>query len=109
MKMKSGLPKTCRHPVEVVLTPSHLPNKKYDARIGGKTVSFGARGMSDFTLHKDLLRKQRYLSRHSKRETWTKEWLTTSGFWSRWLLWNLPTLHKSTENMQKRFCLRITS
>ena len=38
--------------MEVVLTKSKKPDKKYDARINGtKTVSFGERGASDFTQH----------------------------------------------------------
>ena len=39
--------------MEVVLTKSKKPDKKYDARIdGSKTVSFGQKGASDFTKHK---------------------------------------------------------
>ena len=39
-----------------------------EASDAGKTVHFGAAGMSDFTLHGDEERKQRYLQRHSKNE-----------------------------------------
>ena len=39
--------------MEVVLTKSKKPDKKYDARIdGSKTVSLGQKGASDFTKHK---------------------------------------------------------
>ena len=34
---------------EVVLKKSSNPNKKYDAYVEGKKVSFGATGYSDFT------------------------------------------------------------
>jgi hypothetical protein len=67
------------------------------------TVHFGAKGYQDFTQHNDETRKQRYLSRHKKREDWTDP--LTAGFWSRWVLWNLPTLKDSIENTVKRFNL----
>ena len=39
--------------MEVVLTKSEKPDKKYSARIdGSKTVNFGQKGASDFTKHK---------------------------------------------------------
>ena len=45
---------------EIVISKSSNKNKKYDARIDGrKTISFGAAGMSDYTIHKDDERKQR--------------------------------------------------
>ncbi len=47
--------------------------------------------MSDFTIHKDEQRKQRYIDRHKTNENWLKSGIDTPGFWSRWLLWNLPT------------------
>ena len=44
---------------EVVIQKSSNPNKKYDAVIDGKKkVSFGAKGYSDFTKHKDEERKE---------------------------------------------------
>jgi hypothetical protein len=36
-------------------------------------------------------RKQRYINRHKNNETWSKSGTDTAEFWSRWLLWNLPT------------------
>ena len=86
----------------VVITPSHLKQKKYDAVVNGtKTIPFGAKGMSDFTIHKDEARKQRYINRHRKNEDWTNP--LTAGFYSRWVLWHLPTLKESVEDMNKRF------
>ena len=50
--------------MEVVLTKSEKPSKKYDARIdGSKTVSFGQKGASDFTKHKNSDRTDRYIDR----------------------------------------------
>ena len=60
--------------MEVVITKSKKPDKKYDARIDGtKTVSFGQKGASDFTKHKNTDRKERYIDRHKAREDWTNQ------------------------------------
>lgn len=69
----------------------------------GHKVNFGASGYEDFTIHKDPERKQRYIIRHQKRENWDKSGINTAGFWSRWLLWNLPTIKDSYKDIQKRF------
>jgi hypothetical protein len=75
---------------------------EYDGRV--KTVKFGAYGMSDFTKHKDEERKKRYLSRHSGMgEDWNDP--LTAGFWSRWLLWNKPTIRESLADLKSRFQL----
>lgn len=72
-----------------------------------KTVHFGARGYSDYTRHKDADRRDRYDVRHKKREDWTPSGIFTAGFWSKWLLWNKPSLRKSIDDMQRRFRIRI--
>ena len=69
-----------------------------------KTVQFGSGGMSDFTIHKDKERKQRYLDRHKKRENWNDP--MTAGALSRWILWNKPTLDGSIKDFKKRFKLK---
>jgi len=69
-----------------------------------KTVQFGSKGMSDFTINKDKERKQRYLDRHRKRENWNDP--MTAGALSRWLLWNRPTLRASISDFKKRFNLK---
>ncbi len=63
---------------------------------------FGASGYSDFTIHKDGERKLRYIKRHNN-ENWTKSGINSAGFWSRWLLWNLPTISASYQDIKKRF------
>lgn len=45
---------------------SKKKDKKYDVIYKGKVVSFGSKGMSDFTIHKDPARRDRYRARHSK-------------------------------------------
>ena len=80
------------------------PEKKYYIITKNeKKVYFGAAGMSDFTKHKDKARKQRYIKRHEKNENWTKSGIDTAGWWSRWLLWNLPSIKESYEDIKKRF------
>ena len=55
--------------MEVIISKSKKPDKKYDARIdGSKTVRFGQKGASDFTKHKNTDRKRKYIDRHTARE-----------------------------------------
>lgn len=88
---------------------SHKKDKKWDAvfvKADGKekVVPFGAFGMSDFTKHKDVTRKQRYLKRHSGMgEHWNQP--DTPGALSKWILWNKPTFKASVADFKKRFHL----
>lgn len=66
-----------------------------------KTTHFGAAGMSDYTIHKDPERKQRYLNRHKKNENWNDP--TTAGSLSRWILWNKPSLKASINDFKNKF------
>lgn len=88
------------------LRKSLKPAKKYDAVFETdegreKTISFGAAGMSDFTLHHDEERKERYLNRHRKNEHWDKP--DTPGALSRYILWNKKTIKASLKDYKKRF------
>ncbi len=88
----------------VKLTRSPNPRKKWRVVVRGprtKTVDFGERGASDYTMHHDRERMNRYVRRHSKvgrsdrsrHETWSvSHGIYTPGFWSRWLLWSKPTM-----------------
>lgn len=88
---------------------SHNPAKKWDAVFQypdghTKTTSFGARGMSDYTKHKDKTRKARYLKRHSGMgEDWNDP--TTAGALSKWILWNKPSFTSSLADYKRRFRL----
>ena len=83
---------------------SDKPNKKYYIITNdNKKVYFGASGYSDFTIHKDEARKQRYINRHKTNEVWSKSGIDTAGFWSRWILWHLPTIKESYQDIKKRF------
>ena len=90
--------------MDVVITKSKKPDKKYDALVNGtKTVSFGQKGASDFTKHKNTDRKERYIDRHKKNEDWTKSGVKTAGFYSKHVLWNKPTLKESIDDINKKF------
>ena len=78
-------------------------HKYYIITNTGSKVYFGAKGYSDYTIHKDKERKQRYIERHKSKENWTKSGVNTAGFWSRWLLWNKPTIQESYKDIQHRF------
>lgn len=93
----------------VAIYKSSVKGKKYTAVFYDddfeevKRTSFGAKGMSDFTIHKDEERKERYLKRHRKNEDWND--YTSAGSLSRYILWNLTTLKDSFDDYLKRFDL----
>ena len=90
--------------MEVVITKSKKPDKQYDARIDGtKTVSFGQKGASDYTKHKQLDRNERYIDRHKHNEDWTTSGANSAGFYSKHALWNKPTLTANIDDINKRF------
>lgn len=107
--------------LKVVLRPSPKSDKKFRVMFltQKKVVDFGAKGYSDFTLHKDPERMRRYVQRHggnvsglihkmidvtkSTKENWSKKGVYTPGFWSRWLLWSYPSLSKAKAFMSKKF------
>lgn len=66
----------------------------------GRKVDFGAKGYSDYTIHKDKQRMTRYIIRHQKRENWSKSGVATAGFWARWILWSEPSLRAAIRRTQ---------
>lgn len=69
-----------------------------------KNVKFGAKGYSDFTVHKDNERRLRYLKRHrGMGENWNDP--TTPGALSRWILWEYPEFDQAVREFRKRFDL----
>jgi hypothetical protein len=93
--------------VSIKLSRSEKPDKKFKVIVGLKTIHFGAKGMSDYTINRDPERKRLYLKRHRARENWSKSGIQTAGFWSRWLLWNKPSLDESIQDIEKRFRVKI--
>jgi hypothetical protein len=68
-----------------------------------KTVSFGARGYSDYTLPKDDERKSRYVNRHKKNEDWALSGIDTPGFYAKHILWNKKTVKESVDDLNKKY------
>lgn len=69
--------------------PSKRSGKKWKVRVPtssgrGKTVAFGDASMSDYTLHKDKARRERYRTRHQRDRI---DDPYAPGFWSWWSLW----------------------
>ena len=66
-----------------------------------KTIHFGADGYSDYTIHKDEARSQRYIDRHKSSEDWNNP--MTAGTLALYVLWNKPTLSASIADYKKKF------
>ncbi len=91
----------------VILKKSSKPEKKFMVLIGNKTIHFGAKGYDDYTIHKDNERMHRYENRHRSNENWKKSGIESAGFWSKWILWNKPSLIQSIKNTQEKFNIKI--
>ncbi len=89
--------------MEIVITKSKKPDKKFDAIIDGKkTISFGDSSYQDYTKHKDPKRRENYISRHSK-EDWSKSNIASPAWMSRYILWEKPTLKGAVDNANKKY------
>jgi hypothetical protein len=75
----------------VNLRHSTRKGKKYMLEYDGKTIHFGARGMSDYTMHKDKKRRENYLRRskaiRDKHGRLTYNNKRSANYWARTLLW----------------------
>ena len=69
-----------------------------------KHTPFGAVGYSDFTQHKNPLRRANYLTRHRAREDWND--YKSAGALSKHLLWGPSTsLQANVSSFKRRFSL----
>ena len=93
--------------MKIILSNSNKPDKRYMVQINDKLIHFGSSEHSNFTLHRDEKRKQNYISRHKSNENWAD--IYSAGFWSRWLLWNKPTIRESINDIEGRFKVKIVS
>lgn len=66
-------------------------------------VPFGDATMENYTIHKNPLRRQSYLSRHRTREDWSDP--KTAGALSRWILWEATSLQEAVRKFKRRFSL----
>ena len=57
-----------------------------------KTVHFGQRGASDYTINHDDARRASYIARHGSKEAWTRNGIMTPGWFSSWVLWERRSL-----------------
>ena len=85
-------------------------HKYYIITNSGKKVYFGAKGYNDYIIYYSNFgkeyadeKKKNYIARHKEKENWTKSGIDTAGFFSRWLLWNKPTMEASYNDIKKRF------
>lgn len=89
-----------------IVEPSTRADKKMMVTLPtGRVVFFGAAGAEDYTTHKDPARRASYIARHQPREDWSDP--TTAGFWSRWLLWEEPTLRAAFAAVSKRLNAKV--
>jgi hypothetical protein len=101
---------------KVVIKKSTKPEKKLMAIFSSpsqtkgksartKTIHFGSRGMDDYTKTKDKEQRQRYLTRHRRRENWKVP--DTAGSLSRWILWGESTSRRDNiSSFKRRFNLK---
>ena len=85
---------------------SDKPDKKYYIITGdNKKVYFGQANASDYTIHKNEERKNRYILRHQKNENkfWNKSGVDTASFWSRFYLWEKPTKKQAYEYIKTQY------
>lgn len=78
---------------------------KYKVEINNRIIRFGDIRFEDYTIHNNKARKISYIKRHIKNENWHDP--MTKGFWSRWLLWNKPTILQSINSIEKLFGIKI--
>ena len=73
---------------------------KSNGKISVKNIKFGAKGMSDYTIHKDKDRRDRYINRH-KKDLRTGD-PTRAGYLSMYVLWNKPSFKTSLADYKRR-------
>ena len=72
----------------------------FDTNGRRKVIHFGAAGMSDFTKHKDKIRRNRYIFRHLKDYRTGDP--SRAGYLSMFVLWNKPSLQASIADYRRR-------
>lgn len=90
--------------MKYILKKSNRKNKKYLIDMGEMIHHFGDSRYSDFTIHKDNDRKDRYIKRTAKQP---QNNIHSPAFWALNLLWNKPTLEGSIKDIEKKFNISI--
>lgn len=95
--------------ITATIVKSKIPDKKYTIIVlkNGihRTLHIGSKPYQDYTQHKNPERRKAYIQRHSKREDWNNP--LTNGFWSRWLLWEKPSIEEAIKNIETKFNIKI--
>lgn len=94
--------------MKVIITKSTRGAKKmmaifYEGDKKIKTTHFGQQSASDYTIHHDEQRRQRYIDRHRKSEDWGN--YMSAGSLSLYILWTEKTIEKAIANYKKKFNL----
>lgn len=92
----------------LTITKSSKKDKKYKAVFKDKsnkiikTTHFGAKGMSDYTIHKDKKRRSNYRTRH-KKDLKTNDPMR-AGYLSYYILWgDYTNILKAISHYKKKF------
>lgn len=93
--------------IHVQLVPSPRKDKKWRMVFFRKEKpeyrDFGAKHMSDFTLHRDVVRKSMFLTRFRKLIEKNRYDPFSPMTLSRWILWNQPTIEDSFKQYKSHF------
>ena len=87
-----------------ILEKSNRKNKKFVIIMDNMKHHFGQSGYEDYTIHKDIERKNRYLKRTI---TQPQDNIHSPSFWSLNLLWNKTTLKDSIKDVEKKYNIKI--
>jgi hypothetical protein len=68
-----------------------------------KLLALVHKGYSDYTIHKDDDRKNRYINRHKDKEDWGLSGIKTAGFYAKNILWNKKTIQESVNDLNKKY------
>jgi len=90
-----------------ILEKSKRKDKRFVIIMNGMKHNFGLKGGKTFIDGRTEKEKQNYLARHKVNEDWSKSGIHTAGFWSRWILWNKPTMKESLKDIETRFNIKI--
>ena len=86
--------------MEVAISKSEKPDKRYKAKFGTKTVHFGAEGGSTYVDHKNDKTKKNWEARHKVRENW-KDY-DSAGALSKHVLWNKKSIKAAVQDLNKQ-------
>ena len=99
--------------MDKIYYPYKATDKKHEYFIitsNGNKIRFGSATNRYYTIYhqefgKDLAdkKKKAYIAHHSKlNEKWGDNGIDTAGWWSRWLLWEYPTIDEAYHHIEKR-------